>query len=257
MHINYKYLLYFLETKIKINKTIRILDYGCGSGEVVEEGQKRGLNIFGVDIFYQDGNRKQDVKDKGLFGTFVREIKDNYIDFPDQYFDVVINNMVFEHIEDLHHVLREINRVMKPGGIILSLFPTKDCLREGHCGIPFLHLFPHKSRWRFYYAWFLRSIGLGKYKKNHSSAKDWANHWCTYLDQYTHYRSKREIIEIFGTYFRDIKFIEEDYIVFRLSKSYPKISWIRHLITIPIFEPVAKWFFLKLGGVTMVAKKAD
>ena len=41
----------------------------------------------------------------------------------DAYYDVIICTQVLEHVEDLEHTLREMKRVLKPGGIIVASFP--------------------------------------------------------------------------------------------------------------------------------------
>src|ERR1019366_9228148 len=126
--------------------------------------------------------------------------------FADCYFDLVVNNQVLEHVDDLDGVLREIHRVVKPGGQVLSIFPSRDVFREGHIGIPFAHWFPGPpgplpdgrgsdsgtepgpegaplgsgwyaylgSRLRFYYTWALRSAGMGTWKQQAPSARQWA-----------------------------------------------------------------------------------
>jgi len=45
------------------------------------------------------------------------------IEYPDESFDVFTSGDVFEHIPDLDTALKEIYRVLKPGGIIVSSFP--------------------------------------------------------------------------------------------------------------------------------------
>jgi SAM-dependent methyltransferase len=45
------------------------------------------------------------------------------IDYPNECFDVFTSGDVFEHIPDLDQALKEIHRVLKPGGIIVSSFP--------------------------------------------------------------------------------------------------------------------------------------
>jgi 2-polyprenyl-3-methyl-5-hydroxy-6-metoxy-1,4-benzoquinol methylase len=43
--------------------------------------------------------------------------------------------MVLEHVEDFDVVLRAMNRVLKPGGMVLSIFPDRSVWRQGHAGI--------------------------------------------------------------------------------------------------------------------------
>jgi SAM-dependent methyltransferase len=43
--------------------------------------------------------------------------------FPDASFDIVLCNELFEHIYDLNKALREIARVLRPSGLLLSTFP--------------------------------------------------------------------------------------------------------------------------------------
>lgn len=45
--------------------------------------------------------------------------------FPDDLFDCVIANEVFEHISDLNRGLREICRVLKPSGALFATFPFR------------------------------------------------------------------------------------------------------------------------------------
>lgn len=52
------------------------------------------------------------------------------IPFPDNHFDIVIANQVFEHLKNIYHLMDEINRVLKVGGILLFSVPN---LASLHC----------------------------------------------------------------------------------------------------------------------------
>ena len=97
-----------------------IMDFGCGS--------KPYKNLFqfekylGVD-FNNPGhphlNEEIDVFYDGL-----------YLPFPNDHFDSVFSSEVFEHIFNLPEVLKELNRVVKPGGKILITCPFVICEHE-------------------------------------------------------------------------------------------------------------------------------
>ena len=89
MHINYKYILNYLEKNL-LDKG-RVLDLGCGKGQIVIVGKERGFDIYGADLFYKDGKTKKDVEEADIFGTLVKEIIDKKIYFPDNYFDIVFS----------------------------------------------------------------------------------------------------------------------------------------------------------------------
>ena len=64
MKPNYEFIMKSLSLEIanSTNGTkSKVLDFGCGVGEVVEEGINRGINIYGVDTFdgyYSDWKNK-------------------------------------------------------------------------------------------------------------------------------------------------------------------------------------------------------
>ena len=251
MHFNYEYLLDFTARQCTNKQNFTILDFGCGAGEVVVEGLRRGFNIYGAEIFYAGENTRQAVENSGLMGTVIREIADGKVDFPDAYFDLVLTNQVFEHVKDLEQVLQENYRILKPGGQMLNLFPSRDVWREGHRGIPFLHWFAKDSRLRYPYALLLRRLGLGSYKGNKTPAQ-WTSYTLSWLDNYCFYRDRHVIVETFSRYFK-IGFIEDDYIRLRLRASGLQIFI--PFETVHLFKLMAKEIFRKLGGLVMLATK--
>lgn len=69
-------------------------------------------------------------------------------------------------------------------------------LREGHTGVPLLHLLP-KGRLRLYYAAVVRLLGLG-YRRDDRPIMTWAADQLDYLDRWTVYRSIEEVHAVFG-----------------------------------------------------------
>jgi SAM-dependent methyltransferase len=196
--------------------TAKVLDFGCGTGEVVTAGRAAGLDIIGADVFYGGAQTRP--------GTaFTYEIRDGRIPFDDASFDLVTNNQVLEHVEDLEATLGELRRVLKPGGSMLSIFPSRDVFREGHIGVPFAHWFPRGSRLRFYYTWALRTAGLGTWKEQATSRRQWAVDKLEWIDTFTHYRPRKEVLASFNRYFVN-ELREQDYIRYRLGLAVPSAA---------------------------------
>lgn len=248
LHINHRYVLAMAARFCQGREDARILDYGCGAAQTVIAGRQQGLNIFGADIFYAGSNDRQTVEKTGLLGTVVREIREGRLDFPDGHFDFVFSNQVLEHVEDLDGVLSEIRRVLKPDGKSLHLFPSRDVWREGHCGIPFLHWFSKENPFRFPYAFTLRVLGLGKFKR--VDHQGWTRRMLDFLDRYCIYRDRATIFAAFRQHF-EFELIEDDYIHARLGET--RLRFLRPLVRLPMIRPMAKEMFRKLGGLVLLA----
>ena len=228
-------------------RPIRVLDYGCGAGQIVKALRERGIDAFGCDVYYDGGDYSSAV-DPALLGSAILRMEGGIIPFDAASFDAVINNQVLEHVADLDAVLAEISRVLRPGGTVLSLFPDAGVWREGHCGIPFLHWFPKRSQPRVYYAAALRTCGLG-YHKADKTALQWSRDFCDWLDQWTFYRSARAINMSFQTRFGTMLPVEEKFLQFRLGR---RAGLAR---ACPVW--LQRWIVRKLGGRMFEARKKD
>jgi SAM-dependent methyltransferase len=230
-----------------------ILDFGCGSGALVAAARAAGLAMRGADVFYAGSNARAEAAAAGRLDTCVFEIRGGRLPFPDSSFDLVVNNQVMEHVEDLAGALGEIHRALKPGGAVLSLFPARDVWREGHIGIPFAHRFRRGSRTRFLYATALRSLGLGTWKEQAATRRQWARDKLAWLDGYTRYRSRAEIFASFGAYFRN-ELREADYIRYRLRDK-PWRAPLARLMDAPLAPALASALFRKLAFLVILSRK--
>lgn len=225
---------------------VRVLDYGCGAGQIVIELRKRKVDAFGCDVFYEGGDYSKSVDAELVDAGVIRRMDGVTIPFHCSTFDFIINNQVMEHVDNLDSVLAELQRVLKPGGMVLSLFPEKGVWREGHCGIPFLHWFPKNSHPRIYYAAGFRTLGFG-YHKGTKSVMLWSQDVCKWLDQWTHYRTRAEIHSIYSKYFSDIRHIEDHWLQLRLGRRRALATWLP--------TSIQKLVVRKLGGMVFVACK--
>lgn len=94
------------------------LDLGAGAG-IVEAMNFRGVagRVCGVDLDPRVVTNP--MLDEGRVNDAAG------IPYPDQTFDVVFSDNVMEHLADPLSVFREVNRVLKPGGVFLFKTPNK------------------------------------------------------------------------------------------------------------------------------------
>jgi SAM-dependent methyltransferase len=253
MDVTNRFVLDFANRFARHNPGACILDFGCGGGRLVKAGLDSGLAIAGADVFYSGSRAREEAERSGLLGTAIREIHDGRIDFAESSFDLVVNNQVMEHVADLDAVLREIHRVLKPGGELLSIFPSRDVLREGHIGIPLSHRLPRDSKFRFYYTWALRGLGCGTWKEQAPTCRQWAVDKLRWIDTYTFYRSRGEISRTFGRFFTS-EARELDYIRYRLLDR-PGRGWLAASLDFPAVPILARALFRKLAFLVILSRK--
>jgi SAM-dependent methyltransferase len=250
--VNYRYCIDWAKRVAAGRPGARILDFGCGDGAVVEAGRELGLDFVGTDVFFAGADSRDKVARRGLLGRVVFEMRDGQVPFEDGRFDLVTSNQVFEHVVDLEATLREVHRVLKEDGLFVTLFPSREVIREGHIGIPFAHRFRPGSRIRSAYTVLLRSLGLG-YHDDPRSSREWASHWLSWIDSYTVYRPRHAILTAFENFF-DVDFAEEDYVRFRLSDS-ARLRPFSRLLALPGAPSLSRVLVRRLATMVLVARK--
>jgi SAM-dependent methyltransferase len=235
---NYEFCADYALTAARGRPDFAVLDFGCGGARIVKLLTESGIEAHGCDTFYEGGDLSVTVPTE--IGNRVHRMTGDRIPFGDETFDLVISNQVMEHVADLDAVLAEIARVLKPGGLCLSLFPHREIWREGHCNIPFLHRFP-KGKLRVYYAAALHPLG---YFREGKSRMQWARDFADWIDRWCHYRSHREITKTFTRHLSAPEHIECEWIVGRRSSFRFAPKWLRRFIA------------AKMAGLVFVTMKA-
>jgi SAM-dependent methyltransferase len=125
----------------------RILDLGCGAGGSVYALRDAGfVNAIGYDI--KDYLKLRDPGDRSMF--VIADPKAAGLPFDDDSFDLVISEQVMEHVMDQVGMLRELHRILRPGGYSLHAMPARYCPVEVHMLVPLGGFFAH--RW-WYKLW--------------------------------------------------------------------------------------------------------
>jgi ubiquinone/menaquinone biosynthesis C-methylase UbiE len=99
----------------------KVLDVGCGPGQLVLNLLKQGYDVKGVDISSgMVDEARMLVRANGFpefNGTSVGDIEK--LEFRDREFDVVVASGVIEYQNDDDVALKEMRRVLKPGGHLI------------------------------------------------------------------------------------------------------------------------------------------
>ena len=125
-------LAHFIPQHILNNKNLHILDYGAGTGLHLELWK---ILFSKSDIFLTDiseiGRSKCLSFNKDFQGRY-KLIKNNRSEFESEKFDLVLSVEVMEHASDLSSYLRDIFRLLKPGGIFIWTTPCGNSLSIEH-----------------------------------------------------------------------------------------------------------------------------
>ncbi len=104
----------------------RLLEVGCGDGALCGVLHSRlGAAVTGVDTSDKGlALARQMFKQRGWAGDF-RQVGGYDTGFPSASFDVVVCSDVIEHVDDPHAMLREIRRLLVPGGRLVITTPIR------------------------------------------------------------------------------------------------------------------------------------
>jgi ubiquinone/menaquinone biosynthesis C-methylase UbiE len=105
----------------------RVLDCGCGAGDYVLALRALGADAWGIEY----ARHKLVKAPAPVAGRLsVGDLHD--IAMRDQSVDVALLNEVLEHVPDERRALREVHRVLKPGGVLLIFSPNRRFPFETH-----------------------------------------------------------------------------------------------------------------------------
>lgn len=101
----------------------RVLDAPCGGVAALTLAlQEHGFTAVGADLDTEARTRLGD--------AFVETNLDAPLPWPDQQFDAVISTEGIEHLENHFFFLREICRILKPGGLLILTTPNITAIRS-------------------------------------------------------------------------------------------------------------------------------
>ncbi len=195
----------------------KVLDLGCGTGLNTPSIAKHFPNTVACDV-----DPGLETATKNFLSSFHIKIPvityhGNKLPFKDDTFDIVNCVEVIEHAENPDLMLSEINRVLKPDGILHITSPNKYWPIEVHYRLPFLSYIPRR----------FANIYVRLFKKGEK------------FDGIYVIPSYKEFLNMLGKYF------EVDDITFNVIKKYREYDLIRERGIIVI---LLAWVLRIIGG---------
>ncbi|MFA6408621.1 MAG: class I SAM-dependent methyltransferase [Gammaproteobacteria bacterium] len=114
-----------LFSQYKVNK---VLDLGCGTGRHTVYLAKHGLHVFALD------NSEEAIKEsknwlakESLKADFIKQEMTEHWPYADNFFDAILSVNVIHHgrISEIQKVIAEIERTLRPGGVVVVSMPKK------------------------------------------------------------------------------------------------------------------------------------
>ena len=126
------YFIPYIQNWFPIEPGIDVLEIGCGDGGNLLPFSKMGCNTIGVDIaasrikdaqiFFKTAHAKGIFIAQDIF--LLKELEQN--------FDIIICHDVLEHITDKELFLSNLDKYLKPQGIVFMSFPAWQMPFGGH-----------------------------------------------------------------------------------------------------------------------------
>jgi len=103
-----------------LDKGERLLDIGCGDGTLGHFAKNKYKEVYGIDI------SEEALRIAEKRGIIVKKVNLNEekLPFENEYFDAVTCLDVIEHVFEPRDLIKEINRVLKRGGILIISTPN-------------------------------------------------------------------------------------------------------------------------------------
>lgn len=104
----------------------RTLENGCGVGMYVEQLANLGADVTGLEYEFE---RAADALSRA---SKIINAAGEFLPLPASTFDLILSHEVLEHVQDDAQAVREMVRVLKPGGRIVLFVPNRGYPFETH-----------------------------------------------------------------------------------------------------------------------------
>lgn len=225
-----------------------IMDFGCGSGKMVQELRDLGYDAYGCGtrFIYPESVDTAGMLERNVIRPI--DIKNYRLPFENNSFDFIFSHSVFEHVKNYSESIAEIARVLKPSGYCIHFFPPRYNFVEAHVYVPLSSVF-HPMPWLQFWT----TLGVRNNWTKKMGPKDSATWIYNYLEEETNYLKRVDLLKEFKKQFDEVRFCED--IVLKHSEGKGK-----YLFSMSKFIPIIPRIYssLRLRAVfTRLPKKYE
>lgn len=169
-------------------KNKMVLDIGCGSGIDALEFARNGAIVTAIDITDNGvALTKQHSKEAGI-PMIVMKCAGDKVPYPDESFDCIYSYGVLHHIPNVNGVMREIYRLLKPGGTVMAMVYNRDSLLYAYSII------------------YLRGIAKGQIVYDNKGVNELTRRYSERIEgcPYTKVYTVKEVKDMFSIWFKNV-----------------------------------------------------
>jgi ubiquinone/menaquinone biosynthesis C-methylase UbiE len=105
----------------------KVLDIACGAGELSLAVARRGCEVYGIDMSAAAIDYARGLSGRAAIACRFEIGDAENLPYPDDYFDKIVCSSSMEHFADDSRALREMTRVLKPGGRAILTVDSFNC----------------------------------------------------------------------------------------------------------------------------------
>ena len=109
---------HYLAQRFQFTKDKKLLEVGCGRGEFAKGFMEYGLEVHAVDQSDYVTKLEPKIKFKPC------DLENSALPYEDNSFDYIYSKSVIEHFYYPERIMKEIFRILKPGGQVITMTPS-------------------------------------------------------------------------------------------------------------------------------------
>ncbi len=163
----------------------------------------------------------------------------------------MVTNQVIEHVPQLDFIIREIARVLRPGGALIAVFPSKEVIFEPHIKAFFIHWLAARSRGQY---WILSLIYMLRHGGSVGGRSKWIAESVESMEQNLFYRPEAKVISTFASYFSILSRGEAAFMRDRLAKS-KRLRFLAPIFASHRMDVILRVLCVRLANVVLVLRR--